>query len=345
MEFEYRRVLAGGSVASQLTHDSEHLRGNPLGDPHLRAHPLLVPECGAAGLPLVVVLVGFTGFGHKVLNKGSLWEENLPERIDRLLAAGSIPPAVYLWPSCETRMGGSQYLDSVGTGAYESMLLHELIPAAEQALGCGGSGRRVVVGKSSGGYGALTLTMRNPGYFAAAGSHAGDMGFDMSHFRGFADALNCWKRYGGPAAFLEQITRLPAIGNLEHAGIEALAMAACYSPNPAAPLGCDLPLDPATGEIHHQVFVRWLEHDPLRMLEQAECVASLRRLQALYLDAGERDEFALQWGLRRFQARLAQLDLPARIEFFDGGHFGMDHRYEASLPFLLSSLTSATVVD
>ena len=338
MRLEYRRELAGGATLTVLDVDSELLRGNPLGDPHLRSQPLLLPAGDPAGLPLVAVLVGYTGFNHKVLNKSSMWQPSVPERIAQWTADGAIPPAVYVWPACETRLGGSQYLDSPGTGAYESYLRDEVLPAVEAAHGCGGDGRRVVVGKSSGGYGALTLAMRNPGFFAAVGSHAGDMGFDMSHFRGFADALKCWAKYGGPEAFLAKLPELEDFGFVEHAGIEGIAMASCYSPNPDAPLGVDLPVDPATGEIRHEVFARWLEHDPLRMVERAECADALRGLEALYLDAGERDEFALQWGLKRMEVRLREQDIPAQVEFFPGGHFAMDDRYFTSLPRLLGSL-------
>lgn len=332
----YERLVHGARL-TVFEHDSAVLRGNPLGDPAVRHSPLLVPAGGGAGLPLVVVLVGYTGFGHKVLNRPSLWSENLPERIARASAEGRIPPAVYLWPSCETRLGGSQYLDSAGTGRYESLLRDELVPAVEAALGCGGAGRRVVAGKSSGGYGALTLVMRNPGLFAAAASHAGDLGFDVSHVRAFPDALNCLRRHGGPAAFLAKLPELP-LGFAEHAAVELLAMASCYSPNPAAPLGFDLPVDLETCETRMEVFARWLEHDPLRMVERPECAAALRGLRALYLDAGERDEFALQWGLRRFVKRLQALDVAHRADFFDGGHFEMDARYEISLPLLLAAL-------
>ncbi|RMH01099.1 MAG: hypothetical protein D6702_12335 [Planctomycetota bacterium] len=316
---------------------SEVLRGNPLGDPPERFSPLLVPAGGGRGLPLVVILVGYTGFGHKVLNRPSLWEENLPERIARGVAEGRIPPAVFLWPSCETRLGGSQYLNSAGTGRYEDFLCDELVPAVERKLGCGGSGRRAVAGKSSGGYGALRLAMRRPGLFAAAASHAGDIGFDLSHPRGFPDALNCWREHGGPAAFLARLPDLE-LGFAEHAGVELIAMASCYSPNPAAPLGVDLPVDPETGEMRPEVFARWLENDPLRMVERPECAEALRSLRALWLDAGEKDEFALQWGLRRFLRRLEALGIPHRAEFFPGGHFRIDHRYERSLPFLLEAL-------
>jgi hypothetical protein len=315
MLLDYRRELAGGATLTVLDVDSQLLRGNPLGDPHHRSQPLLLPAGDSAGLPLVAVLVGYTGFNHKVLNKSSMWQPSLPERIAQWTADGTLPPAVYVWPACETRLGGSQYLD------------HR----------CGGDGNRVVVGKSSGGYGALSLAMRNPGLFVAVGSHAGDMGFDMSHFRGFADALNCWAKYGGPEAFVARLTELENFGHLEHAGIEGIAMAACYSPNPDAPLGVDLPVDPATGEIRHEVFARWLEHDPLRMIERPQCADALHSLRALYLDAGERDEFALQWGLKRMEKRLTEFDIAATVQYFPGGHFNMDHRYAESLPRLLAS--------
>jgi enterochelin esterase family protein len=344
MEFEYLRELPGGARLQALTHTSEVLEGNALEDPVRRSHPVLLPPGGVQqNVPLVTVLVGYTGFGHKIINKGSMWGQTLVERIGRAMAEGKIPPAVFFWPSCETRLGGSQYLNSPGTGDYEDYLIKELIPFVEKTYSggqindsqVGGSGKRMVVGKSSGGYGALRLTMRNPGFFAATASHCGDMGFDMSHFRGLSDALTCWQKYGGPAAFLEELPNLE-LGNLEHAGIEGIAMASCYSPNPDSELGFDLPADPQTGDIRKQVFERWLAHDPLRMLDIPAYADALRHLNHLYLDAGHRDEFALQWGLKRFSAKLDQLGIRAQVEFYEGGHFNNDHRYEISLPQILN---------
>ncbi|PCJ53737.1 MAG: esterase [Planctomycetota bacterium] len=337
MLFEYRRELAGGAVLTTLNLESELLQGNPLGDPTHRSHVVLLPADKQPGLPLVTVLVGYTGFNHKVVNKSSMWEPSVPERIAEGMAHGTIPPAVFVWPSCETRLGGSQYVDSPGTGPYMSYVLDEIIPAVEAEYACGGDGRRVIAGKSSGGFGALNLVMRRPGYFTSAASHAGDMGFDMSHFRGFADALTCWKKHGGPAAFLKKLPEL-RLGHSEHAGVEGLAMASCYSPNPHAELGFDLPVDPETGDIRYDVFAKWLEFDPLRLIDTESCAEGLRRLNLLYLDAGETDEFALQWGLKRFREKLVGLNVPAHIEFFPGGHFRMDDRYLVSLPMLLGAL-------
>ena len=335
MQFEYRRLIEKDYLLHTLDLESKVLQNNPLGDPCLRSHPVLRPLEGYSGLPIVLMLSGYTSFNHKVVNKSSLWHPTVAERLARALARGDIAPAVFVWPSCETKLGGSQYVNSIGSGQYEDYIMKEIIPCVEQRFDCGGEGKRFVVGKSSGGFGALSLVMRNPGFFTGAASHAGDMGFDMSHFRGFADALTCWLKYGGIQSFLEKLPTLTHFGAQEHAGIEAIAMATIYSPNPSSELGFDLPVDPDSGEINHDVFSRWLEFDPLRMVDQEEYANGLRQLSYLYLDAGEEDEFALQWGLKRISKKFASLKIEAHIEYFPGGHFVMDDRWERSLSLML----------
>lgn len=335
MLFQYERELAGGARLGLFRIESRVLRGNPLGDPAERHNPLLLPAGGGGGRPLVLVLGGFLSFGHRVLNVAT-WQENLPERIARLTAAGRLPPAVYLWPSCETRYGGSQYMNSPGTGRYEDFLRDELVPAVERAHGCGGPSRRAAAGKSSGGYGALTLAMRNPGWLAAAASHAGDMAFELC-FHDVLNPLNVWRRHGGVEGFLRALPAL-RIGTPEVHAMCLIAMAAVWSPNPAVPLGFDLPVDPDTGEHRPAVWARWLEHDPVRMAERPACAAALAQLRALYLDAGDADEYGLHWGLRRMQAKLTAAGVPHHAEFFAGGHYDADARYESSLPRLLGAL-------
>lgn len=336
MQFQYHRILAEGAVLTTFDVDSQALQGNPLGDPTLRSQPMLLPPGeDFSGLPLVVMLSGYTSFNHKVVNKSSMWQLSVPERLALAMANDEIKPAVFVWPACETKLGGSQYVNSIGTGNYQDYVIEEIIPAVEENFCCGGNGSRVIVGKSSGGFGALSLTMRNPGFFRATASHAGDMGFDMSHFRGFADALTCWSKYGGVESFMEQLPRLSTFGFTEHAGIEAIAMATCYSPNPESKLGFDLPVMPETGEIRHDVFDKWLAYDPLRMIDEQSNADALRQLDYLFLDAGETDEFALQWGLRRFHEKLKAGNIDAHVEYFKGGHFAMDDRWQQSLKVIL----------
>jgi enterochelin esterase family protein len=91
--------------------------------------------------------------------------------------------------------------------------------------------------------------------------------------------------------------------------LNILGMAAAYSPNPATPpFGVDLPCDLESGAFREDVWRRWLEHDPLVLLETH--ADALRSLRLLYLDCGTRDEFNLQHGARLFTRRLRELGVP-----------------------------------
>ena len=81
-----------------------------------------------------------------------------------------------------------------------------------------------------------------------------------------------------------------------------LAMAASYDPDPTQFLGMRLPVTFDTCEVIEERWANWLRHDPVVAVEtQAD---NLRRLKALYIDCGERDQFNLLYGARRFVRRL-----------------------------------------
>jgi len=144
-----------GSV-SRATVESQALKSNMLGDPSVRVVDVYVPAGhDGQGLPLLVDLVGFTSSGLSETNWVGFCE-NLPQRLDRLIGEQRMSPVVISFPDCFTRLGGNQYINSASMGAWEDFLLHEMLPAIEHRFGCGGTGRRGVFGKSSGGYGAIT---------------------------------------------------------------------------------------------------------------------------------------------------------------------------------------------
>jgi len=131
-----------GSV-SRVTIESQALKNNILGDPSMRVTDVYVPAGhDGEGLPLLVDLVGFTGSGLSHTNWAG-FRENLPERLDRLIGEQRMPPVVVAFPDCFTRLGGNQYINSASMGAWEDFLLHEMLPAIEGRLGCGGSGKVV----------------------------------------------------------------------------------------------------------------------------------------------------------------------------------------------------------
>ena len=138
------------------TLESRLLAGNAVGDPCVREVPVYLPPQAladpSARFPVVYVLAGFTGRGHKYLETHP-WRLGVVTRYDRAVAAGDAPPAILVLPDCFTSFGGSQYVDSEFLGPYESHLALELVPFVDAHYPTR-PGRRGAVGKSSGGFGA-----------------------------------------------------------------------------------------------------------------------------------------------------------------------------------------------
>ena len=106
----------------RLAIDSQVLAGNLLGDPTLRGIDVYVPaEHDGRGLPLLVDIVGFTA-GGPVHTNWKNFGENVPERLDRLIATGEMPPVVVAFPDCFTRLGGNQYVNSIAVGRWDDFL-------------------------------------------------------------------------------------------------------------------------------------------------------------------------------------------------------------------------------
>ena len=303
---------------------SELLQDNPLGDPATRSVPVYVPPGAHADLPVIFVLAGFTGRGHKYLETHP-WHAGPVVAYDRLVAAEQAPPAILVLPDCFTRLGGSQYVDSSAVGAYRSHLVRELVPWVDAHYPTDPAARGVV-GKSSGGFGALWLGMQHPDLFGRVASISGDCGFDALFPAEIHACLRGLVAYdGSPATFLERFFESPDLSGDGHAIINTLAMAACYAPNPASPLGFDLPFDLETGELIDAVWQRFLAFDPI--VAAREHRDSLASLETLHLECGLRDEFHLQWGARRLSRTWRELGIEHEHVEHPGSHRGIDSRF------------------
>lgn len=331
------RLLAGR--IERPVFESAALAGNRVGDPAAREVPIYLPP-GAyrpgAAFPVLYVLCGFTGNGTGYLEQHPWWPGIVPV-FDRAVAAGEVPPAILVMPDCFTRFGGSQYVNSSYLGDYETHVASELTAFVDERCPTL-PGRRAVVGKSSGGFGALHLAMRHPDVFPVAASISGDCHFELCIAPHFFDCLRGLVAHDGdPARFLEAFLARPDLSGGGHDVINVLAMAACYSPNPDAPLGFDLPFDLRTGARIEAVWKRWLEYDPLHAVEHH--VDALKRLELLHLECGVMDEYNLQFGLRALVDRLRELGVPHDHEEHPGSHRQIDHRYQAVFPKLIAALT------
>ncbi|HEY4441699.1 MAG TPA: alpha/beta hydrolase-fold protein [Candidatus Elarobacter sp.] len=324
--------------------DSLALHGNPLGDPSTRKLAVYTPPGydpeGSTAYPVLYVLHGFTG-DVAALVAGRAWETNVVQWIDRLIVGKKMPPAILAVVDGFTRLGGSQYLDSIHNGAYGTYVVRDVVGYVDAEYHTiRREGGRAVLGKSSGGFGALHLTMAYPGTFAAFASHSGDTYFRYASVPSFPTAQRTLESFDGSIeAFVEEFERRPKRPQHFYSTIEMIAYAAAYSPAAAQRFAIDLPFDLKTGELRDDVFARWLAYDPCERVEKE--TAALERLRLRYLDCGRRDEYGLDIGARVFTSRCRELGMTVRHEEFDDDHRNVGYRYEISLPALTDVLDRA----
>lgn len=324
----------GTVVRERIT--SKALEGNPLGDPVERDLLVYLPpgyeKEASRRYPLVLVLTGFTGFGEYMFQRQA-FVPTLAQRMDRLIAAKKMPPMIAAAPDCFTALGGSQYVDSAAVGNYETHVVREIVPFLDARFRTLASPRhRGVVGKSSGGYGALMLGMKHPGVFGALASHSGDAYFDYVYRFDFVKCWDALRDAGGPQKWLARFRAAPRPKGSDIGVLNILAMAACYSPNAKAPMGFDLPFDLHTGEERADVMARWRRVDPVVACKRY--AKNLKKLRGIFIDCGLKDEYALHAGARILVKRLRALGLDPIHEEFDDGHMGISYRYDRSLPAL-----------
>jgi enterochelin esterase family protein len=316
------------------------LRGNPLGDPHVRTVPVYLPPGyddptqAKRRYPSAYVLTGFTGRGTMLLNDHG-WTESLPRRLDRLIGSGKVQPLIAVMPDGFTKYGGSQYLDSSAHGKYETHLVKELVPYVDRTFRTkAAAGHRAVLGKSSGGFGAIVQGLRHPDVFGALADHSGDAAFEYCYLPDFPHVVRAVAKYGSLEKWFAAFGKAAKKSHDWLTVLNIVAMAAAYSPNPRKPLRVDLPFDLATGEIDPKVWRRWLAWDPVRMLEQARYRKAAKSLKLAFVDCGVKDEFNLDLGARMLAKALRSAGAKVIHEEFDDGHMDVQYRYDRSFEAL-----------
>ncbi|HSG18409.1 MAG TPA: alpha/beta hydrolase-fold protein [Anaerolineae bacterium] len=326
-----------------LQHESDVLKNNPLGDPHIRRFPVYTPpgydDQSATGYPVIFAIPGFTGHGDRYL-QGSMFRQPFNEMIDELIAAGKMPPVIYVMPNCLTYYGGSQYVNSSAVGDYEDYIIQELVPLIDANFAT--SGARGIMGGSSGGIGSFTLAVKHPDVFSAFADHSGDSAFEYCYLLDVPPFITAMEKYDYDLVKFKAVIHDPSVPKDRSfmSILNLLAMAACYSPNPAVePLGFELPFDIRTGEIYPEIWERWLAFDPVHMVEPY--LANLRRLNFIYIDCGKRDQFNLQLGARQLHARLERFEVDHIYEEYNSDHFLLRREQKRkSIPLLADALFS-----
>jgi hypothetical protein len=329
--------LAGRIDEQVIT--SELLRDNPLGDPFQRPVLVYLPpgydEEPDRRYPVVYVIQGYTG-------NVSMWRNRTPfrqpfiETADQVFADGQAPPAIVVYVDAWTRYGGSQFVDSPGTGKYHSYLCDEVVPWVDgRYRTLPEAAHRAITGKSSGGFGAMITPMLRPDLFGALATHAGDTLYELCYLPEFGDCVRMLRDYGGDIQrwWADFNSRTAFTRKADQTLLGVLGVAACFSAGGDGKP--ELPFDPQTGVIREDVWRRWLNWDPVRMVPQY--ADALRLMRGIWIDAGTADDYFLDVGAEAFRAALTEAGVPAeiiRFELFDATHAAIDYRYPLSLAWL-----------
>jgi S-formylglutathione hydrolase FrmB len=336
----WSRALVGR--VDELEIDSEVLRGNVLGDPHVRPVWVYVPpgydDDPDRRYPSVYVIQGFTG-QIDMWNNRQPFRPTFTELIDAMFEREEAPPVLVVFVDCWTSLGGSQFLNSPGTGRYLDYLCDEVVPFVDGRYRTEARReRRGIQGKSSGGYGAMVVPMLRPELFGGLASHAGDALFEASYQRDFPEISRLLREHydGSYEAFWTDFrSRVADTKPWDFPLVEMYAYAACYSADEDGTVR--MPFELETGRLIDEIWQRWLEVDPVRMVPQH--AETLRSMRAIWLDAGTKDEWYLDNGAIAVSRELDAIDVPHTLELFDAGHMGINYRYPLSLAFLARALS------
>jgi enterochelin esterase-like enzyme len=334
----WERRLAGS--LDRLTVSSQLLENNPLGDPAVRPLYVYRPPVSSGGgerVPSVYMLQGFGGRLEEWLASTPAGTTTI-EKLDVMFSAHESPPALIVFVDASTSWGGSQFLNSASTGRYLDYLCDEVVPFIDAKYPTlSAREHRGVSGKSSGGYGAMVLSMLRPSVFGALASHAGDALFECCYQPLFPVAARQLRtQFQGSWEAFEARAQHADFDWKQSAALFATYGTACaYTPDPNRPGKALIPFDDV-GRPIAAVWARWLALDPVRMAaEHVEALASMRKI---YLDAGLQDEFFLDLGAAAMSRELSRLGIPHSLELFEGNHDGVDERMPAAICELVRGL-------
>lgn len=183
--------------------------------------------------------------------------------------------------------------------------------------------------------------MLRPDLFGGLASHAGDSLYEYCYFGEFANATRALREYGGDIwAWWDDFQGRPGLTKPTDGGLlMTLGCSAAFSAQPDGEVV--LPFDPRSGRLRGDVWARWLDWDPVRMVPRY--AEALRAQRAVWIDAGTRDEWYLDLGAQAMVDALAAVGVnDVHFETYDAAHGGIDFRYPLSLAFLAQRLSAGS---
>ena len=291
-----------GIVERVMVH-GESLAGNLAGDPPARQVSIYLPPSYASSpdvrFPVLYVL-------HGLLDSDDRWFGDVPHFIDlpRTLersVSGGGPEMIVVMPNAHTKFGGSMFSNSPTTGDWETFVARDLVRYVDgRYRTLAEPGSRGLAGHSMGAYGALRIGMRFPDVFVAI--------YAQSPCCIIVDERNA-------SNDVEAVRSFSELKAADFTVRMQFAWSAAWAPNPEQPpFYLDVPFE--RGELQPSVVRRWQDNSALLLTKNRG--QQLRRLNALAIDAGDDDPWAL--GVQQLSAELTRHGVSHTFDMYDGGH-------------------------
>ncbi len=207
-------------------------------------------------------------------------------------------------------------MNSTATGSYADYVSEEVVAALGKRYPMANDARFpcIISGHSSGGYGALMLSMSRQKRFSAVVALSPDSDFDVTH----KPIVTQPSVRAVTAADVESVMspgsrRLPGDG-LAHM---VLGLCANYAPVAGKPGRFEWLYD-AAGEFRAEAWQRWLDVDPLHVVRTKK--DAFAPAQRVYLDGAEFDEFGANIGARKIWETLREREAPVTFYESPGHH-------------------------
>ena len=252
------------------------------------------------------------------------------------MAAGKMPPMIWIFLDESLATGTHEFADSVNNGPWGQALTAEVIPwiEAKYRMDARPSGR-FLEGHSSGGWATLQLQVNYPKIFGGTWSTSPDPSdfHDFSAIDLYADHANVYRRPDGTPypivrdhqqviATFEEFGRQEAV--LGPYGGQVASFEWVFSPRGADGRPLQM-FDRQTGDVHPEVVAYWRDHYDLAHIVAANWSTRGRDLKGkIHLIVGTADTFYLDGAAHKFEAILNSLNADPHFTYRDNRtHFDL----------------------
>ena len=265
--------FASGKMLTVKVH-SEGIANNMLGDTENRKVSIYLPpgyeKNTDTNYPVIYMLSDVNGTNENWFQ--TLGDIDFIKVLDKSFQSGNIKPAILVFPDGKNKLGGSWYTNSVVAGNWENFIVSDVVDYIDnnfRTLPYAAS--RGIAGKGMGGYGALKMATKHPDVFSAV--------YSLNALVDFETIITNKYIWNNSIKIAVQATTYPSTDEFTN---RLLGMAVAFAPDPnKSDIKGNLPKT-ETGELVSEVFEKWLQQDPLHMIQ--EYTDNLKALKAIIVD-------------------------------------------------------------